>query len=554
MDYFRILNLEREPFSNSPDPELFYQSRQHLGCLQQLELSLRLRRGLNVVIGDVGTGKTTLCRQLIRKLKDDETIETHLILDPYFSTLPEFLSAFAGMLLGRKPSSKANEFQVKESIKKRLFQKGIDEDKTVILIIDEGQKIPEFCLEILREFLNYETNDRKLLQIIIFAQTEFDKTLKAHPNFGDRISLYHFLAPLNFRDTRLMILHRINQSSSSAGSLSFFSLPSLWAIYRATGGYPRKIVTLCHRSILTMIIQNRSKAGWMLVRSCVKRVFSEKHKIGSHAGGPLLVFSIALLAAVAAFYWTYSTEPIPVAINTIESDMPEKSEKAASDSNVKTAPESELRSDETSAIVLEKAQQVSSPGGVEPSEFAEESEIAPPLMLGQVVVQRWETIGGLIQKIYGRATPQYLEQVASANPHIADPNNLAIGDVIGFPALPVSILPPATKCWWIRIDGRKTLGDAMHLIRSYPDHKGPIESIPLRLIPFWNRQDGLTIPVVFRRTYMDEESALHGLNRLPETLASSGKVVSLWDEKTVYYADPFLVKDPMEGIVERMQQ
>ena len=65
MDYFTILNLNREPFSNSPDPDYFYHSRQHLDCLQKLELSLHLRRGLNVIIGDVGTGKTTLCRQII---------------------------------------------------------------------------------------------------------------------------------------------------------------------------------------------------------------------------------------------------------------------------------------------------------------------------------------------------------------------------------------------------------------------------------------------------------------------------------------------------------
>ena len=88
MDYFSILNLNKEPFSNSPDPEYFFQSQQHLGCLQKLELSFRLRRGLNVVIGDVGTGKTTLCRQLIRQFATDtdKEYETHLILDPYFSS------------------------------------------------------------------------------------------------------------------------------------------------------------------------------------------------------------------------------------------------------------------------------------------------------------------------------------------------------------------------------------------------------------------------------------------------------------------------------------
>ena len=92
MDYFSILDLAREPFSNSPDPEFFFHSRQHQDCLQKLELSLLLRRGLNVVIGDVGTGKTTLCRQLIRRFAGKQDVETHLVLDPYFLNASEFLA------------------------------------------------------------------------------------------------------------------------------------------------------------------------------------------------------------------------------------------------------------------------------------------------------------------------------------------------------------------------------------------------------------------------------------------------------------------------------
>jgi len=97
MEYFRILNLIKEPFSNSPEPEFFYQSPQHVKCLQNLELAIRLRRGLNVVIGDVGTGKTTLCRRLIGKFDGDENVKTHLLLDPCFSNSVEFLSAVRRM-------------------------------------------------------------------------------------------------------------------------------------------------------------------------------------------------------------------------------------------------------------------------------------------------------------------------------------------------------------------------------------------------------------------------------------------------------------------------
>ena len=72
MDYYKILNFKKEPFSNSPDPDFFFQSSQHFGCLQRLEIAVRLRRGLSVVVGDVGTGKTTLCRQIIVRFSNSE--------------------------------------------------------------------------------------------------------------------------------------------------------------------------------------------------------------------------------------------------------------------------------------------------------------------------------------------------------------------------------------------------------------------------------------------------------------------------------------------------
>ena len=198
MDYFRILNLDGEPFSNSPDPGCFYESRQHVGCLQKLELSMRLRRGLNVVVGEVGTGKTTLCRQLIQRFADDADFETHLVLDPDYPDASAFLAAVADMLCGGGDSAE-NDWQIKERIKKTLFKKGVEQGKTVVLIIDEGQKIRPAVLEILRELLNYETNTAKLLQIVIFAQTEIQQTLEAHANLADRIDLFHRLGPLGFR-------------------------------------------------------------------------------------------------------------------------------------------------------------------------------------------------------------------------------------------------------------------------------------------------------------------------------------------------------------------
>src|SRR6202142_1328826 len=216
MEYFRILNMKREPFSNSPDPGLFYPSRSHVECLQRIEMAVRLKRGLNVVMGEVGTGKTTLCRKLIQQISEtteSNEIEIHLILDPSFSDTHEFLTVIAGFFGLTASDGPLTEWQLKESIKGYLFAKGVEEGKLMVLMIDEGQKLPDFCLEILRELLNYETNDCKLLQIVIFAQKEFRKKIDAHANFANRISLCYPLKRLGFRETSRMIKYRIRQAS-----------------------------------------------------------------------------------------------------------------------------------------------------------------------------------------------------------------------------------------------------------------------------------------------------------------------------------------------------
>jgi general secretion pathway protein A len=222
-------------------------------------------------------------------------VETHLLLDPSFSNPRELLTAVAQSFGLPDAGAAKSEWQIKEGIKNHLFQRGVDEKKTVVLILDEGQKLPEFCLELLREFLNYETNECKLLQIVIFAQNEFRQILESHANFADRVNQYYFLGPLNFRETRTMIRFRLEQAGREEGSPFLFTLPGMWAIYRATGGYPRKIVTLCHQIMLSLIIQNRVKAGWWLVRSTTGRAMPEM--IRKERWAAARVFLVLLLAA-----------------------------------------------------------------------------------------------------------------------------------------------------------------------------------------------------------------------------------------------------------------
>lgn len=271
MFYLESLKLEREPFDNSPNPDLFYPSRQHMRCLQSLEISIRLKRGISVVIGPVGTGKSTLCRKLMRRLGRDENIETRLMLDPGFRKPADFLAAMARLFdLPRDVDGTDVETAFKELLKNFLFDRVLEGGKTIVLVIDEGQKLAGFSLEILRELLNFETNDQKLLQIVVFAQQELMPTLeKNHANLLDRVNYLGCLEPLTYRDVKGMVLFRLTQAASDPRDPpGVFTNSALKEIHSASGGYPRQVVNLCHQALLAIIVQKRGRANRKTIRAC----------------------------------------------------------------------------------------------------------------------------------------------------------------------------------------------------------------------------------------------------------------------------------------------
>ena len=566
MDYFSILDLNREPFSNSPDPDFFFHSRQHLDCLQKLELSLLLRRGLNVIIGDVGTGKTTLCRQLIRRFGQKEEAETHLILDPHFLHASEFLATVAHLLTGKKPQAKGHEGQIKEYIKQYLFLKGVDQGKNIVLIIDEGQKIPPFCLEILREFLNYETNEYKLLQIVIFAQREFEKTVRKYPNFADRINLYHLLKPLSFYDTRQMINFRLDKSSNSPKKRNLFTYPALWAIFRISGGYPRKIINLCHQSILSMIIQSRSRSNYFLVRKCARRVFTEESRrwkipITVAATGVAAAVILLLFLPLERFKLGQSQkiqevkaeifldpnpvirDPIPGAETLSLNDrfvpsndnFPNNIEPGA----VPPVPERVAEPVKTERIE-EKAPLVASVDtAVEDSKADLTVESTYSAILGRLTLKRRETLSRIIRQVYGGFNSSYLKAFIIANPEIENPDRVTVGQIISLPAVPTEATFGEREVWWLKVDERDTLEAAFKILRNLPNG-----SPPVRLIPHWNPAAGTRFAVVLGKLFKDEKSARARQEQLPMELSSGSTILSRWDKETVFFANPYFGRVP----------
>ncbi|MCM8780594.1 MAG: AAA family ATPase [Candidatus Omnitrophica bacterium] len=254
MSYYKVLGLSREPFSTSPDPEFFYLSASHETALKRLEIAIRLRRGLSLILGDVGTGKTTLSRTLLQVFKDEDDFIFHLILDPTYKSEFQFLFSLVKMF-DIVPEFKST-LDFKEALEKYLFQKGVEENKTIVLLIDEGQKISPENLEVLRTLLNYETNEYKLLQLIIMAQMELLPRIKRIRNFMDRVALKYTINPLDEEETKEMIEFRLSKAGYD-GRDALFTEGAIRLIYQYTQGYPRSIALLCHDALEMLVMKER---------------------------------------------------------------------------------------------------------------------------------------------------------------------------------------------------------------------------------------------------------------------------------------------------------
>ncbi len=523
MEYYKILGLKKEPFSNSPEPEFFYLSDQHQRCLLELELAVRLKRGLNVVMGEVGTGKTTLCRQLILKLEsfneNGKVFEVQLLLDPDIKSPLELLKTVARGFGISFEEDKTTEGQLKEEIKKYLYRKAVEEDRILVLIIDEGQKMPFFAPEKLREFLNYETNEHKLLQIVIFAQRELLSILEAHPNFADRVNQFFYLGPLSLKETRNLIESRLKKAAD--GTIpELFSKRAYREIWRHTAGYPRRIISLCHQIILALIVQSRGQATASLVRACARRTTMERPR------RPFPIVATAVLAlgiifAVTSYYSMGDRNllgEVSARIGGYFSTPPE----------IPAAP----RGETAPPLAVE-------PGREEAQRKTEEKTLpAPPerggrdrqlpSSLGVMTIDRDETVSHVLYFVYGTLSNKLLNEVARANPGLADLNLVRTGGRINLPAVPFAVAPPEEKPYLVEVAAAAGLAEAKRLIK---DQRLP----PARLLPYFDNRRGLVYAVILKETFYDDLTAKKVLETLPSPFSSTGRIIGKWDKDTIFF-------------------
>ena len=243
--YLSHFSLKEQPFSLTPDTSYFMNRAGYQDGLNVLLVALRSGEGFVKVIGEVGVGKTILCRKLLRMLKD--TCITAYIHNPYLE--PDTLLYAVADSLGVKYQDNASQHVLHRVITKRLIEFH-RHGKKVVLCMDEVQAMPVKTLETLRLLTNLETEKRKLLQVVLFGQPELDEILSqpAIRQLKQRITFSYRLLPLNKLALKSYIRHRLTVAGYTRKEL--FSVQANDYLHHVSGGIPRLINILCHKSML----------------------------------------------------------------------------------------------------------------------------------------------------------------------------------------------------------------------------------------------------------------------------------------------------------------
>lgn len=263
LDYF---GLTEPPFDITPNPRFLFYSAKHREAFNHLLYGIRERKGFVQLTGEVGAGKTTLCRALLEQL--DGQFSTALILNPALDA--DLLIKAIAMEFGLEVKG-MDRLDIIAELNYFLLQQ-LERGKDTVLIIDEAQDMNDELLEQVRLLSNLEIDNRKLLQIVLMGQPELRDRLNNHRlrQLRQRITVRYHLRPLNRQEVNHYVHHRLHVSGGNGTPC--FSPAALWRVFHYSKGIPRLVNAVCDKALLAGFVQQRERINFGMVGRAIREL------------------------------------------------------------------------------------------------------------------------------------------------------------------------------------------------------------------------------------------------------------------------------------------
>lgn len=295
--YLYHFGLHELPFTLTPNTNFFLGLEPHNEALAVLLTALKSGEGFIKIIGEVGTGKTLMCRKLLNEIP--EHFVTAYIPNPYLK--PDELRRAVAVELGVKNAQRISLQLVTQHIQTRLLELH-NKGHSVVLILDEAQALPAESLEALRLFTNLETETRKLLQVVLFAQPELDDRLaeSAFRQLKQRITFSYKLRSMTPIEVEHYILHRLKIAGYRGANLLSHSLAK--KIAKVTNGIPRLVNILCHK----MLILCYGEGNYQLTKKHLRYAIKDTEGVADKQSNNTTFVSLLLILIIAVLFYAWT--------------------------------------------------------------------------------------------------------------------------------------------------------------------------------------------------------------------------------------------------------
>lgn len=297
--YQKFFGLKEAPFGLTPDTSFFYANADHQEALNTLLVALQMGEGFIKVSGEVGTGKTLVCRKLLDELHGEPRFITAYIPNPALT--PAALRFSLASELGLRVHRNKGQSEVLEQVNEFLLTQKA-EGRQVVLLVDEAQALSADCLETVRLLTNLETEKSKLLQVVLFGQPELDERLARHElrQLRQRITFSYRLSPMKPEVVAGYLAHRLAVAGYRGPPL--FSLALAARLHKASGGIPRLLNVLAHKTLLAAFGDGKA----VLSKHHLLRAVKDTESVHDQPGGRFARWFGAASASLAAagLLWT----------------------------------------------------------------------------------------------------------------------------------------------------------------------------------------------------------------------------------------------------------